>query len=62
MTDQGWNLLIYTAQPGTPSADALRLLASWAATREQENAPESTNPTTSNPTTSQKFLNPGRPN
>ncbi|TYP90451.1 helix-turn-helix transcriptional regulator [Blastococcus xanthinilyticus] len=26
-------LTIYTAEPGTPSEDALRLLASWAATR-----------------------------
>jgi hypothetical protein len=37
--DPGWSLLIYTAEPGTPTADALRLLASWAATREQETAP-----------------------
>ncbi|ERK71506.1 helix-turn-helix transcriptional regulator [Leifsonia aquatica] len=32
----GWNLNIYLAEPGTPTEDALRLLASWAATREQE--------------------------
>jgi hypothetical protein len=28
----GLSMLVYTAAPGTPSADALRLLASWAAT------------------------------
>ena len=37
MADPGWKLLIYTARPGTPTEDALRLLASWAATQEQEN-------------------------
>ncbi|MEU1973448.1 helix-turn-helix transcriptional regulator [Microbacterium sp. NPDC019599] len=29
--DPGLHLSTYTAEPGTPSADALRLLASWAA-------------------------------
>jgi hypothetical protein len=33
--DPGWTLLIYTAAPGSPTADAIRLLASWAATQEQ---------------------------
>jgi hypothetical protein len=47
MADQGWNLLIYTAEPGTPTADALRLLASWAASHEQENASAPTKSTTS---------------
>ena len=28
----GLTMLVYTAQPGTPTADALRLLASWDAT------------------------------
>nr|WP_313047631.1 hypothetical protein [Nonomuraea jabiensis] len=28
------SMTIYTAEPGSPSADALRLLASWAATLE----------------------------
>jgi hypothetical protein len=33
--DQGrLALTIYTAEPGTPSADGLKLLASWAATNE----------------------------
>jgi transcriptional regulator with XRE-family HTH domain len=33
--DPGWKLLIYTAVPGSAAADALTLLASWAATDEQ---------------------------
>ena len=28
----GLSMLVYTAAPGTPSADALQVLASWAAT------------------------------
>ena len=28
-------MLVYTAEPGSTSADALTLLASWAATPEQ---------------------------
>ncbi|HEU4547060.1 MAG TPA: helix-turn-helix transcriptional regulator [Microlunatus sp.] len=34
--DPGWKLQIYTAEPTSSTADALRLLASWAATQEQE--------------------------
>jgi transcriptional regulator with XRE-family HTH domain len=34
--DPGWKLQIYTAEPTSSTADALRLLASWAATHEQE--------------------------
>ena len=30
--DPSQSLLVYTAEPGSPSHDALRLLASWAAT------------------------------
>jgi hypothetical protein len=30
--DPGQGLLTYTAEPGSPSQDTLRLLASWAAT------------------------------
>jgi transcriptional regulator with XRE-family HTH domain len=32
VADPGWKLLIYTAEPASPTADALSLLASWAAT------------------------------
>ncbi|GAB3418368.1 helix-turn-helix transcriptional regulator [Flindersiella endophytica] len=34
-SDPGLTLIIYTAPPGTASADALQLLAHWAATQEQ---------------------------
>jgi transcriptional regulator with XRE-family HTH domain len=37
-------LLAYTAKPGTPSFDALQLLASWAATRESDNTPHTATP------------------
>jgi hypothetical protein len=33
--DPGLHLIIYTAPPGTPTADGLALLASWAATQEK---------------------------
>ncbi len=33
--DPGLSLVVYGAEPGSPSQDALRLLASWAATLEQ---------------------------
>jgi transcriptional regulator with XRE-family HTH domain len=33
--DAGLTLYVYSAEPGTPSDDALRLLASWAATNQQ---------------------------
>ncbi|MEZ0065021.1 transcriptional regulator with XRE-family HTH domain [Streptacidiphilus sp. MAP12-20] len=33
--DTGLTLIAYSAEPASPSADALRLLASWAATTEQ---------------------------
>ncbi|MGH3171010.1 MAG: helix-turn-helix domain-containing protein [Trebonia sp.] len=36
--DEGLTLTAYTAEPGTPSHDGLRLLASWAATREDADA------------------------
>ncbi|WP_138760531.1 helix-turn-helix transcriptional regulator [Modestobacter altitudinis] len=35
----GLRLTIYTAEPGTPSEDALKLLASWAATRAATESP-----------------------
>jgi transcriptional regulator with XRE-family HTH domain len=34
--DEGLTLTAYTAEPGTPSHDGLRLLASWAATHQRE--------------------------
>ena len=34
-SDPGHTLTIYNAIPGTPSADALRLLSSWAASQPQ---------------------------
>jgi hypothetical protein len=33
--DPGLTLLVYTAEPASPTADALNLLASWAATPEE---------------------------
>ncbi|GAA1441533.1 helix-turn-helix transcriptional regulator [Leifsonia poae] len=36
--DPGLRMNVYTADPGTPSEDALKVLASWAATRERETA------------------------
>ncbi|MFE4723578.1 hypothetical protein ACFRLW_45930, partial [Streptomyces sp. NPDC056728] len=33
------SLTIYTAEPGTPNEDRLKLLASWAATNSQEISP-----------------------
>jgi hypothetical protein len=33
--DPGLTLTVYTAEPGSPSAEKLALLASWAATGEQ---------------------------
>jgi hypothetical protein len=32
--DPSQSLLVYTAEPGSPTQDALQLLASWAATAE----------------------------
>lgn len=36
--DEGLALTVYSADPGTPAADALKLLASWAATRQHDTA------------------------
>jgi hypothetical protein len=35
-SDPDLTLLVYTAEPNTPTADALELLASWAATIDKE--------------------------
>jgi len=40
--DPGQSLLTYTAEPGSPSQDALNLLASWAATTDDYGQPTST--------------------
>jgi transcriptional regulator with XRE-family HTH domain len=39
--DTGQSLLTYTAEPGSPTQDALRLLASWAATGDNLRPPRS---------------------
>jgi hypothetical protein len=36
--DEGLTLTAYSAQPGTPSHDGLKLLASWAATRHADDS------------------------
>jgi transcriptional regulator with XRE-family HTH domain len=38
--DEGLTLTAYTAEPGTPAHDALKLLASWAATTSDESGAE----------------------
>ncbi len=45
--DEGLTLTAYTAEPGTPSHDGLRLLASWAVTHQHEATADSSraNPT-----------------
>ena len=48
--DPGCVLMIYTAEPGSPSAERLRLLASWAATGSIAAAPrQETSNTTGSP-------------
>jgi hypothetical protein len=37
--DPGLSLTVYSADPGTPAADALKLLASWAASKDQDAIP-----------------------
>lgn len=37
--DPGLTVLVYTAEPGSPTADAFTLLATWAATLEAETTP-----------------------
>jgi transcriptional regulator with XRE-family HTH domain len=40
--DPGWHLFTFTAEPGTASEERLRVLASWAATLEQDGTDRST--------------------
>jgi hypothetical protein len=40
--EPGLVLLVYTAEPGSPSAERLRLLASWAATAVAAESPDET--------------------
>ncbi|MEV0493354.1 helix-turn-helix transcriptional regulator [Streptomyces atratus] len=42
--EPGLTLTIYTAEPGSPSEEGLRLLASWAATQEADTATEPPEP------------------
>lgn len=42
--DPGLTMLVYTAEPASPSADALTLLASWAASDSTEPAPAADRP------------------
>jgi hypothetical protein len=35
-SDPGLTMIVYTAEPGTPTAQTLGFLASWAATRQEE--------------------------
>jgi transcriptional regulator with XRE-family HTH domain len=44
-SDPGLTLLVYTATPGSPTADALKVLASWAATQDQLEHDAATLPT-----------------
>ena len=37
--DEGLLLFVYTAEPGSKSEEAMNLLASWAATPEEAEAP-----------------------
>jgi hypothetical protein len=41
--DPGQSLVTYTAEPGSPSQDALNLLASWAATTDDFEQATTTN-------------------
>lgn len=38
--EPGLTLTIYAAEPGSPSEEALRLLASWAASQESDSDPQ----------------------
>jgi hypothetical protein len=42
--DPGLTLVVYSAEPDSPSHDALKLLASWAATLDQPKLEQTTSP------------------
>ena len=48
--DPGLTLLVYTAEPGTPTQDSLNLLATWSATLDRVDDSESAPPTESHRT------------
>jgi hypothetical protein len=48
--ESGLSLVVYSAPPGTPAADSLKLLAAWSATTRQEQDAQSTSrPSTQQP-------------
>lgn len=47
--DTGLTIMAYSAEPATPARDALNLLASWAATMDQNNISDSETHPTSTP-------------
>jgi hypothetical protein len=53
-TDPGLAMTIYPAEPGTPSEDRLRLLASWAATQELDNSTSTARSNNANSPTSDR--------
>ena len=54
--DSGQRMLVYTAEPGSPSHDAMRLLASWATTPAAATATEPT--TTAEPRSDRRLRSP----
>ena len=48
-SDPGLTFLAYTAEPGSPSADGLRLLATWAATLDRDDVPATSRPIRESP-------------
>jgi hypothetical protein len=59
VAEPGLTLTIYTAEPGSPSEEALRLLASWAASQEADADTQRLSPNDATPEESQ--ATPGLP-